>query len=70
VDRTSFGRIRQVGHIHVDHALVTTLVEQWWQETHTFHHLSLGETTVTLEIVAILWGLRVDGDLMIGPPCQ
>lgn len=44
----------------IDHALVTALVERWHQEAHTFH-LSIGETVITLQDVAILLGLKIDG---------
>lgn len=52
--------------IAIDHALITVLVERWRQETHTFH-LPVGETTVTLQDVAVLLGLRIDGRLIISP---
>lgn len=35
-------------------------------ETHTFH-LPIGECTVTLEDVSILFGLRINGKLVNGP---
>ena len=44
----------------LDHALVTALVERWRAETHTFH-LTVGEATVTLQDVGVLWGLPVVG---------
>lgn len=46
--------------VKIDHALVTALVKQWRQETNTFH-LPLGETTVTLQDVALFLGLRING---------
>ncbi|XP_073120213.1 serine/threonine-protein phosphatase 7 long form homolog [Henckelia pumila] len=36
------------------------MVERWHRETHTFH-LPVGETTITLQDVAIIWGLNIDG---------
>ncbi|XP_042046076.1 protein MAIN-LIKE 2-like [Salvia splendens] len=49
----------------VDNELITALVERWRPETHTFH-LPVGETTVTLEDVQALWGLRADGRVFTG----
>lgn len=56
-----------------DYALVTAMVERWYQETQTFH-LPVSEVTVTLQNVAVLLGykfttdLSLAGHLMIGEP--
>ncbi|KAL8527663.1 hypothetical protein ACS0TY_005493 [Phlomoides rotata] len=34
---------------------------KWWPDTHTFH-FSVGEATVALQGVAIIWGLHIDGE--------
>uniref|UniRef100_K4ALF9 Aminotransferase-like plant mobile domain-containing protein n=1 Tax=Setaria italica TaxID=4555 RepID=K4ALF9_SETIT len=49
----------------MDNAALTALVDRWRLETHTFH-LSSGETTITLEDVSMLFGLRVDGRAVTG----
>ena len=36
-----------IGHITLDWGLITSLVERWLPETHTFH-LPVGEMTITL----------------------
>ena len=44
----------------LDHALITALVERWRVETYTFH-LTVGEVSVTLQDVTVLWGLPMIG---------
>ena len=51
--------------MRVDKALLTALVDRWRPETHTFH-LPCGEIALTLEDVAYLLGLPLDGDA-VGP---
>lgn len=51
--------------MRVDKALLTALVDRWRPETHTFH-LPCGEVAPTLEDVAFLLGLPLDGDA-VGP---
>ena len=41
------GRLLRVPDIDLDHALITTLVERWRLETHSFH-LPHNEMTITL----------------------
>ncbi|XP_017622052.1 protein MAIN-LIKE 2-like [Gossypium arboreum] len=45
--------------------LIFALVERWSPETHTFH-LLCGECTVTLEDVALHFGLPIDGNVVTG----
>jgi hypothetical protein len=44
----------------MDSAVLTTLVDRWRLETHTFH-LPHGEITVTLQDVAMVLSLPIDG---------
>jgi hypothetical protein len=44
----------------MDSVVLTTLVDRWCSETHMFH-LPCGETTVTLQDVAMILGLPIDG---------
>ncbi|MBA0660615.1 hypothetical protein Goklo_012603, partial [Gossypium klotzschianum] len=48
----------------LDLTLLSTLVERWRPETHTFH-LPCGECTITLKDVALQLGLLVDGPIII-----
>ncbi|KAL3637547.1 hypothetical protein CASFOL_018715 [Castilleja foliolosa] len=63
--RAGFYGVYKAGRIRLDHALITALVERWRPETHTFH-LPIGETTVTLQDISVLWGLPVDGEPITG----
>ncbi|XP_039123349.1 protein MAIN-LIKE 2-like [Dioscorea cayenensis subsp. rotundata] len=66
------GLLREAGFYHaaqtlnfrIDAALVSALVERWQTETHTFH-LTCGETTITLEDVALLLSLPINGHKVI-----
>ncbi|KAL0403852.1 UNVERIFIED_CONTAM: Serine/threonine-protein phosphatase 7 long form [Sesamum radiatum] len=49
------------GHIEIDTHLITALVERWRPETHTFH-FSVGEATKTLQDIAVIWALPVEGN--------
>lgn len=61
--------VSRLVNVKIDHALVTALVEQWRQETHTFH-LPVGEATVALQDVALLLGIRIDGRAVTFLPCN
>ena len=49
----------------IDHAVIKALVERWRPETNTFH-LPCGEATITLEDVAYIYGLPIDGPPVTG----
>ncbi|KAL8527662.1 hypothetical protein ACS0TY_005493 [Phlomoides rotata] len=57
----SFYYVARCGPMIIDSHLITALVEKWWPDTHTFH-FSVGEATVALQGVAIIWGLHIDGE--------
>lgn len=65
VEKAGFGYLRLIPAISLDNPLISALVERWRRETNTFH-LNVGEMTVTLKDVALLLGLSIDGDPVMG----
>ncbi|XP_050881504.1 protein MAIN-LIKE 2 isoform X2 [Lathyrus oleraceus] len=65
VDKAGFGYLRSIPAISLDNPLISALVERWRRETNTFH-LNVGEMTVTLKDAALLLGLAIDGEPVIG----
>lgn len=63
--KTGFGYLRLIPAISLDNPLISALVERWRKETNTFH-MTIGEMTITLEDVAYLLGLPIDGEPVIG----
>ncbi|XP_016479111.1 serine/threonine-protein phosphatase 7 long form homolog [Nicotiana tabacum] len=57
---TGFYRIIEIGQLQLYWSLITTLIERWRPEMHTFY-LSIGEATITFQDVEVLYGLPVDG---------
>ncbi|KAL0304112.1 UNVERIFIED_CONTAM: Serine/threonine-protein phosphatase 7 long form [Sesamum radiatum] len=55
-----FYGVYRCGRPVYDCHLITALVERWRPETHTFH-FRVGEATITLEDVQIIWALPIDG---------
>ena len=51
--------------MELDHTLITTLVERWHSETHTFHLLH-GEMGITLQDIEVMLGVPVVGLPVIG----
>ncbi|KAL9687977.1 hypothetical protein QQ045_032389 [Rhodiola kirilowii] len=60
VAKAGFYPWSQVCGVKTNSRLCTSLVERWRPETHTFH-LNGGEATLTLQDVALLTGLPIDG---------
>ena len=65
IRQTDLHHLADIDHMVIDHALITALIERWRPETNTFH-LPSGEATITLEDVAYIYGLPVDGPLITG----
>ncbi|XP_009763423.1 serine/threonine-protein phosphatase 7 long form homolog [Nicotiana sylvestris] len=63
---TDFYRIFEIGRLQLDWSLITALIERWRPETHTFH-LPIGEATITLQDVEVLYGLPADGLAVVLP---
>ena len=57
---SEFYEISRIRGINIDHGLISALLERWRRETHTFH-LCVGEMKPTLQDVAMLIGLPIDG---------
>jgi len=64
--QAGFGHALYIPDMDANHFLISSLLERWRSETHTFP-FPHGETTVTLEDVAILLGLPIEGDVVTGP---
>ena len=65
VIRSSFYGLYHIGHVTLDWVLITSLVERWRLETHTFH-LQIEEMTITLQNVTIILSLRIHGPPVTG----
>ncbi|XP_020999596.1 serine/threonine-protein phosphatase 7 long form homolog [Arachis duranensis] len=57
---TGFYHVAHIGVVQCQKALVNALVERWHSDTYTFH-LPVGECAVTLEDVAMIFGLPTNG---------
>ncbi|QHO17393.1 Serine/threonine protein phosphatase 7 long form isogeny [Arachis hypogaea] len=62
---TGFYHAFLIKRFEYDNSLISTFVERWRPETHTFH-LPWGECTITLEDVVMKLGLPVDGQPVSG----
>ncbi|MBA0812832.1 hypothetical protein Gohar_026766, partial [Gossypium harknessii] len=60
----SFWHVANIGRgCNLDPKLISTFIERWRLETHTFH-LPYGECTITLEDVQLQLRLPVDGSVL------
>ncbi|KAL0286581.1 UNVERIFIED_CONTAM: Serine/threonine-protein phosphatase 7 long form [Sesamum angustifolium] len=60
-----FYGVYRCGRIQYDCHLITALVERWRSETHSFH-FRVGEATITLQDVQVIWGLTIEGEPVSG----
>ncbi|KAK5812457.1 serine/threonine-protein phosphatase 7 long form homolog [Gossypium arboreum] len=65
LELAGFGSAALTRTLDLRYDLISALVERWQAETHTFH-LPCGECTVTLEDVALDFGLPIDRDAVTG----
>ncbi|XP_016731458.1 protein MAINTENANCE OF MERISTEMS-like [Gossypium hirsutum] len=65
LEQAGFGSTALIRTSDLRYDLLSTLVERWHPETHTFH-FPCGECTVTLEDVAMQLGLPIDGSPVTG----
>ncbi|PKU70711.1 Serine/threonine-protein phosphatase 7 long form like [Dendrobium catenatum] len=57
--------VSQMRYLRMDHHLLTALVERWSPQTNSFH-LTVGEMTITLQEVAMILGVHIDGPALVG----
>ena len=55
IAKASLEGLFKVPNMELDQALITTLVERWRPETHTFH-LPHGEMAITLQDIEVMLG--------------
>ncbi|KAI0493201.1 hypothetical protein KFK09_027477 [Dendrobium nobile] len=57
--------VSQMRYLRMDYHLLTALVERWSPQTNSFH-LTVGEMTITLQDVAMILGVHIDGPALVG----
>ena len=68
LQQASFYGVARLGFISLYWHLITAFVERWRLETHIFY-LPQGECTITLQDIAMLIGLLIDGDVVTSSTC-
>ncbi|XP_020271792.1 serine/threonine-protein phosphatase 7 long form homolog [Asparagus officinalis] len=63
IAQAGFRECLTVRYIRLDWSLITALIERWRPETNTFH-MHIGECTITLQDVAVILGLCIDGPVV------
>ena len=64
ITNARLGGLLCVPNIDLDHALITALVERWWQKMHAFH-LPHGKITITLQDMEVIMRVPVEGLLVV-----
>ena len=57
--------LADIDRMVIDHALITALIERWRPQTNSLH-LPSGKATITLEDIAYIYSLPVDGPVVTG----
>ncbi|RWR76652.1 serine/threonine-protein phosphatase 7 long form [Cinnamomum micranthum f. kanehirae] len=57
--------VASIAKMKIHHGIIWALVERWRPDTNTFH-FNFGKATITLEDVAYIYGLPIDGRLVTG----
>ncbi|RWR83921.1 serine/threonine-protein phosphatase 7 long form [Cinnamomum micranthum f. kanehirae] len=55
--------VASTAEMKIQHGIIWALVERWRPKTNTFH-FNFGEATITMEDVAYIYGLPIDGRLV------
>ncbi|XP_020250107.1 uncharacterized protein LOC109827508 [Asparagus officinalis] len=65
IAQAGFRPCSTIRYIRLDWPLITALIERWRPETNSFH-MHIGKCTITLQDVAVILGLRIDGPVVTG----
>ena len=65
LERFRLHHVARFGRFQIDRDLIGAAVERFRRETHSFH-TPVGEISITLQDVSILWGLPINGQPITG----